>query len=361
MAQLPRILIAGAYGTFGRLLAHELHRTTSAHLLLAGRNPARASAFAQSLSSTRAEPLQLDLADPAQLARAADGCLAVACAAGPFQRLDPALPAVAIRAGAHWVDVADHPPWIRALLADRALDQAAQRAGLSVLTGQSSVPALAGVLVQSSLARFTPAAGAARVARAARVALFIGGRNAKGSAAVASALETGLDSPIAVTLPTGTYTAYRFGALHADLLTDQVGLPTEFRVAFESSLAGRIIALLSRLTRPVTPTGQDRLARVVTALASPLNHFGSHGGALQADVWDAGAHHVSASLTAPDQRLAVLPCALALESLLDGSLRTTGVLHPWHWLAPAEWIARLEAKGTPLRWATALAGPSGCS
>src|SRR5438552_2290869 len=38
MAEPPRILIAGGYGVFGRLLARELLDTTAAHLVLAGRD-----------------------------------------------------------------------------------------------------------------------------------------------------------------------------------------------------------------------------------------------------------------------------------------------------------------------------------
>ena len=47
---------------------------------------------------------------------------------------------------------------------------------------------------------------------------------------------------------------------------------------------------------------------------------------------------------ASGQRLAVLPCALALEALLAGELQARGLVQPVAWLAPDEWLARLQAR-----------------
>ena len=339
MAQPPRILVVGAYGTFGRLLVRELLDTTDAHLILAGRSFARAAKLCRTLGGnvSRLEPLALDLADHAQVARAADRCFAVACTAGPFQRLDLALPAIAVQAGAHWLDIADYPEWIQSIRQDRALDAAAGAAGLAVLTGQSSVPALAGVLVESCVLRMSQP-------RSADVTLFIGGRNPKGAAAVASALESGLDRPAAVTLSTGIHTAYRLGGAQAALLSEALGLPTQLRVAFESALAGRVAAVASRVTRYLSPTSLRLLARALTAISLPLSPFGAPGGCLHAEVWDATGQRRDAAFITADQRLAILPCALAVESLLSGALRERGVLHSWKWLQPDEWISRLESR-----------------
>ena len=40
MVRVPRVLIVGGYGVFGRLLAAELLRTTRVEIVIAGRNPA---------------------------------------------------------------------------------------------------------------------------------------------------------------------------------------------------------------------------------------------------------------------------------------------------------------------------------
>src|SRR5207249_48380 len=42
MVRVAQVLIVGGYGVFGRLLAVELLRTTNAHIVIAGRDPATA-------------------------------------------------------------------------------------------------------------------------------------------------------------------------------------------------------------------------------------------------------------------------------------------------------------------------------
>ena len=125
-----RILVAGGYGVFGRLLAAELLETTDARLVLAGRNRRQAERAAAELGSERTEAIELDLRDVESVARAAEGCFAIACAAGPFQGLARDLPLAAIRSGAHWLDIADDPGWVLSALGDEDLGEASANAGL---------------------------------------------------------------------------------------------------------------------------------------------------------------------------------------------------------------------------------------
>ena len=112
--------MAGGSGVFGRLLARELLRTTSVDLILAGRNVAAAEAACRELGAPdRTSAIALDLGDPESLTRAAGGCIAVACTAGPFQELSRELPMAAVRAGAHWVDIGDDEGWVLPLLETR--------------------------------------------------------------------------------------------------------------------------------------------------------------------------------------------------------------------------------------------------
>ncbi len=98
MAERPRVLIAGGSGVFGRLLARDLLKTTSVDLILAGRGlPAVVAARRELDQPDRTSAMAFDLGDPESLTRAARGCVAVACAAGPFQELSPELGAGALR------------------------------------------------------------------------------------------------------------------------------------------------------------------------------------------------------------------------------------------------------------------------
>jgi short subunit dehydrogenase-like uncharacterized protein len=338
-----RVLIAGGSGTFGRLLAREILATASVTLILAGRDREALTRACRSLDG--AGPTQarvLDLADPESFSRAAAGCFAVICAAGPFQTLDRGLPRLAVAAGAHWLDIGDDRGWILSLLENEALDAAARGAGTAVLPGVSTVPGLSGVLARWCRAR------APRAVRA-RVVLWIGNRNRKGAAAIASALDSGFADPVFVRLPVGRVRAWRFRSADEALLARDLGLTAEFRVAFEWGLSSLLVASLQGVG------SAERLSRWLSRLSAPTSVFGSDAGCLQVEVFDAEeSPAASASLTGKGQRMAVVPAALAIEALLSGELSDRGCVNPAAWLPPEEWITRLgrrgmEFAGTPER------------
>ena len=334
MVEEKRVLIAGGSGVFGRLLGREILATTNVKLILAGRDGAALARACRSLEdSGRTEALALDLADPASFSRSAAGCFAVICAAGPFHALDSGLPRLAAAAGAHWLDIGDDRTWVVSLLEDEGLHAAARRAGTAVMPGVSTVPGLSGVLARWCRAR------APRATRA-RVVLWIGNRNAKGAAAIASALNSGFADPVRVRLPVGRVRAWRFRSPDEALFPRDLGLAAEFRVAFEWGLSSLLLASLQGVV-----TG-ERLSRWLSRLSAPANVFGSDAGFLQVEVFDPDeSPAAAASLTGKGQRMAIVPAALALEALLSGELRDRGCVNPAAWLPPEEWIARLGRRG----------------
>jgi hypothetical protein len=211
------------------------------------------------------------------------------------------------------------------------------------MPGLSTVPALSGALVRWCRQRLP---GASR----ARVTLFIGNRNRKGAGAIASVLGAGFADPQPVDLPVATSTvegrriAHRTDSPDAALLREELALAAEFRVAFQWGAANRLVAAVGPLGRRLSAGGRMRLARWLSALSTPFSRFGSDAGCLQAELWDGSGRAATAALVGAGQRLAVLPCALAVEALLSGSLRARGVVHPAAWLAPDEWVARLRAR-----------------
>lgn len=331
MAEPLRVLIPGGYGVFGSLLAAELLATTSARLVIAGRDSEKAAHICRSLGGVRCEPLALDLRDRDAFRRVASGCFAVVCAAGPFQDLDPELPLVAVEAGAHWLDISDHEGWVIPLLEKG--DASAREAGRTILPGLSTVPALSGVLVRWARQRLPES-------EKTRITLFIGNRNRKGAGSIASAFDSEFDEAVPVSLPIGRRLAYRFRSPDRALLKKELGLDAEFRVAFEWSLANW---LLPR----ARPRAGSRLARArfLSRLSAPFRAFGSDVSCLQAEVFGPQGNGVAEWLLARGQRLAILPAAIALEALLAGELRGPGALSPAACFEPEEWIARLSARG----------------
>jgi NAD(P)-dependent dehydrogenase (short-subunit alcohol dehydrogenase family) len=345
----PRILIAGGYGVFGQHLARELLAATPAQVVIAGRNLRHAAAACRALrAADRAIPLALDLCDTEAVVRAVKDCFAVACAAGPFQELPRELARAAVSGGAHWLDLSDYEGWVLSLLRDTALNAAATAAGLSVMPGLSSVPALSGVLARWCRSRLPDATNGSASGEPAppieaRVTLFVGNRNPKGAAATASAL-AGFTDPEWVDLPVGRRLAYRFASPDAVLLRKELGLDAHVRVALGWSAAHRLMAAASALSRRWSPAARARLARCLARLSTPFNRFGSDLGGVQVTLRSPDGSHATAALI-HRQRLAILPCALVLEALLCGELRQPGVISPATWLAPEEWIVRLRARG----------------
>jgi len=343
MAGEPRILIAGGAGVFGRLLVRELLDSTSAPLTVAGRDAGRVAEICRGLAAPdRLEPLALDLSHPGAFGQAARGFFAVACTAGPFQSLPRSLPSEAVGAGAHWLDISDDPSWLLPLLAGYEGGVATAAAGLAIIPGLSSTPALSGILVRWCLQRLP-------LATTARITLYIGNRNPKGGAAIASVLGAGLHDPSPVDLPTGRRDAYRFPSADASLLREELGLSAEFRVAFEWRTAGRLLAGLSPLSRRLGGRRRHQLSRMLAAGAAPSGRFGSDLGCLQAELEDQDGHRVRCAVGAGGQRLAILPCAIALSALLNGELTQRGVIRPALCFSPDEWIRRLVLRGVQLQ------------
>jgi hypothetical protein len=169
------ILVIGGYGGFGARLCRRL--AGAGHdLLVAGRSAARADHFCVTLSG--AEPVRMDrLADigPVLARRRPD---LVIDAAGPFQDSGYAVAEACIDAGVPYLDLADARGFVTGI---GILDERARAAGVAVISGASSAPALTGAVARAL------AAGLDRVDRV-DIALSAANRASGGDAVVAAIL-----------------------------------------------------------------------------------------------------------------------------------------------------------------------------
>jgi hypothetical protein len=352
MVRVPRVLIAGGYGVFGRLLAAELLRTTPADIVIGGRNPAEVGRACRELDRSRqgrVEPMAIDLARPGELRRAAEGCVAVACTAGPFQGLRAGIVDEVVEAGAHWVDIADATDWVLGILEDPELDERACAAGVAVGTGLSTLPALSGTLAGALLERLPRA-------RTATVVLSIGNRNRKGSAAIASALVSGMRDSSRVETPLGPRLAYRIDAPDERLLAKEQ-LETTCWVALESPIARRVALLSRSRSAQRDPSTVMARARFLSRLSSLWN-FGTSGGCVQVELRDERGSGAVAAFVGSDQRMAILPAAIVVERLVEGSTQLHGVIRPTDWMPAADWIAELRRRGLRALWRGVGRNPS---
>ena len=136
MTPIKRILIIGGYGNFGRYIARRLGVHAHIQLIIAGRSLDKAQALCRTLSAANpAQPARLDIT------RALDAALAdikpdiTVHTSGPFQAQDSFVAQACIKAGSHYIDLADARAFVNTI---STLNAAAQQAGMLVVSGASS-------------------------------------------------------------------------------------------------------------------------------------------------------------------------------------------------------------------------------
>lgn len=142
------VVVIGGYGFFGRRLIERLSVHDSLTVTIAGRSLPQAQALVAALqpkarATLRAEAIDIHAPNFDQSLRTLAPDLLIHTG-GPFQGQDYHVARACIAAGVHYVDLADG----RAFVQDIAtLDAAAKQAGVLVVSGASSVPALSGAAV----------------------------------------------------------------------------------------------------------------------------------------------------------------------------------------------------------------------
>ena len=124
------IVIYGATGTTGALVARELHRR-GFEVVLSGRDRSRLSRLASQLSGPEIRPAQVH--DGAELAAAVRGARLVVACAGPFLQIGEPVLRAAIEAGAHYLDLCGEQAFLRQAYEQQ--DSRARRAGVVAVPG----------------------------------------------------------------------------------------------------------------------------------------------------------------------------------------------------------------------------------
>lgn len=146
-----RVVVLGGYGNFGARICRALAADAAIELVVAGRDGAKAAAFAAGLPCAAPAVLDTEAADfAARLAALRPGL--VIHTAGPFQGQGYAVAEAVAAAGAHYVDLADGRRFVCDFSA--ALDARFRAAGRLAVAGASSVPGLSSAVVDHHRAKF---------------------------------------------------------------------------------------------------------------------------------------------------------------------------------------------------------------
>lgn len=132
----------GGYGGFGARISRRLAEAGH-EVVVAGRSAARARDFCSTVAGTA--PLALDRRDIGPILSELRPAIVID-ASGPFQAMGYQVPTACIAAGVHYCDIADGRDFVCGI---GSLDAAARAAGVVVIAGGSSVPALSGAVARA--------------------------------------------------------------------------------------------------------------------------------------------------------------------------------------------------------------------
>jgi len=158
-----RVLVLGGYGTFGARAAERLACEGEIELILAGRSLPAAEATAVALGkSARAKitPARIDASRLAAQELAALRPEILINASGPYQTQGYGVARACIQAGVHYIDLADARAFVTGI---SALNGEAQRAGVLVVGGASTVPALSAAVTDAHAPKFAALASVTTV------------------------------------------------------------------------------------------------------------------------------------------------------------------------------------------------------
>jgi Saccharopine dehydrogenase NADP binding domain len=290
-----RVLVLGATGVFGSRLAERLAREEGIALVLAARNRDRLEALADRLGvvaeSRTIDRTQISPADLADVDVVVD-------AAGPFQQSHPHVIEAALAACVHYVDLADGRAFVAAISGYNAR---ARAAGVAVVSGASSIPALSHAVIDTLVEGWSGI-------DAIRVGIFPGNRAPRGLAVVEAILSYA-GRPVRVfrdgrwcEVPGwGLTQRWRVGGAGArwasvcdtpdqDLLVARYN-PTrsaEFFAGVELTIMHIGLLLLSLPVRWGLVGSLRPLARLLHRVATWLRPFGSDRGAMLVEVSGSG-------------------------------------------------------------------------
>lgn len=146
-----RVLVLGGYGNFGGYVCRALAADERIELIVAGRNEAKARAFAEVLAAANpARAAVVDIGDPAEAMAACRPDLVIHTV-GPFQTQDYRVAEAATTCGAHYCDLADARAFVAGI---EVLDTVAREAGVALIAGASSVPCLTAAYLDAARAEF---------------------------------------------------------------------------------------------------------------------------------------------------------------------------------------------------------------
>jgi hypothetical protein len=149
-----KVLILGAYGTFGKRIAKSLAKA-NVYIIIAGRNSNKVAALAKEINNTiqvQVETAVFDINNDFANQLAIIKPYLVINTCGPFQSANYNVAEICIKQAVHYIDLADGRDFVNGI---SAFDKKAKENNVLLISGASTLPALSSAVVDHYLNKFS--------------------------------------------------------------------------------------------------------------------------------------------------------------------------------------------------------------
>jgi lysine 6-dehydrogenase len=351
-----KIIIIGGYGDIGSYVVEKL--VDSPHqVTIAGRNLKRARSLCSRFKGY-VGALQVDVEEkPTLVGALASFDLVINCA-GPFYKYGAKVATAAIETKTHYIDICDDPEPLPKLI---ALDAAARRAGVTVLTGMGWNPGISNLAARL-------AANLLDQVDEIKIAWVAGSGDSGGKAALAHTLH-GITGEIPVLrdgkhvkvpawsamemvefpAPLRELPTYLFGHPEPITLPKEIDVKNiEVRGGISPKWNNGALRLIRSLGLTRSDNAIDSTAGFIHSIQKLFAIGGVKHSGLRVDVTgmkDGQERHLVFNMLNRIRPLAGTPCAVAALMLLEGAITRRGVAAPEMCIDPVQFFDRLSDQG----------------
>ena len=344
-----RVVVLGAYGTFGKRLCLSIVHIPHIALIVAGRSLNKAMRFRSELmqENTQAsiDVAAIDVQSPAliELLRKTKADIVIHLC-GPFQGQSYRVPEACLAINAHYIDLADDRRYVCGI---RQFDQRAREQGLLLISGASSVPGLSSCVVDHFVGYF-------KVPQKLKYAITPGNRLERGYATIKAILSyTGqpfsvwkngqwqtvfgwMDSNrLDIGAPIGKRRVANvdvpdlalFPARYPSLMT------VEFKAGLELGMLHNAMCVMAWLVRKKVIKNWAPYAKLALAISRWFSRFGTDCGSMLVNITGLNHQHQQASLRwtliAQDGMgpfIPTLSVILLCQKIVKGEISVTGAM-----------------------------------
>jgi len=354
-----KIVVLGGCGDMGSHVVRDLLETSEATVVIADYRQEAARKMADELGP-RAQAAFVDATDPSSLKSVLQGADAAVGCIGPFYKFAVPMARAAVEAGVNYVDICDDYGPIDELF---ALDEAARKAGVTVITGLGWTPGITNVLARYGAEQLDEVdeiniawAGGAADSKGLAVIMHVfyavtgevptykDGRLIRVPASSTSGRE-----PVEFPPPLGRIHVFHCG--HPEPLT----IPRYFKVntvtlkgALTPDWNNKLVDIFAALKLIDTPAKRERVARIIHAIEGIFRVGGIACSGARVDVkGEKGGERKALSYSVADRMglLTGVPASIGAQWLAQGRIEEKGVFAPEGCIEPEPFFEELAKRG----------------